>query len=147
MSRLETPMTRWYWSQVGGLLLEEFLVVPRASGQGRRLLDGLIVLGEPAAIAPPGARFDIAGRDVVAVQTKNSLLGMYLMGQALFSRDLVRTLGVNSVTSIALCPASDKVLAPMLEAHENCRVVVCPPEVCRVPPNNSSKPTPLRGAA
>ncbi|MBJ6979257.1 hypothetical protein [Luteimonas sp. MC1895] len=131
MSRLETPMTRWYWSQIGGLLLEEFLVVPRAPGQGRRLLDGLIVLGEPAAIAPPGTRFDVAGRDVVSVQTKNSLLGMYLMGQALFSRDLVRALGPKSVMSVALCSASDRVLTPMLEAHENCHVVVCPPEVCR----------------
>ena len=45
MSRRETPMTVWYWEQVGGMLIEEFLIVSKAPGQGRRLLDGLIVLG------------------------------------------------------------------------------------------------------
>lgn len=32
MSRRETPMTRWYWKQVGGTLIEEFCVVERILG-------------------------------------------------------------------------------------------------------------------
>jgi len=27
MSKHETPMTRWYWQQVGGTLIEEFRAV------------------------------------------------------------------------------------------------------------------------
>jgi len=127
MSKHETPMTRWYWGQVGGLLLEEYLVVPKAPDQGQRLLDGLIILGKPSEIASRGTPFDICGHDVVCIQAKNSRLGMHLMGQALFSRDLVRSMGARSVVSVALCTASDRALAPLLEAHDNCFVIVCPP--------------------
>jgi hypothetical protein len=49
---------------------------------------------------------------------------MYLMGQALFSRDLALALGAKSVRSIALCIKDDKVLRPLLERHEGCEVVV-----------------------
>ena len=39
MSKRETPMTRWYWRQVGGTLCEEFLAVPGSKTAGQRLLD------------------------------------------------------------------------------------------------------------
>ena len=54
MSRRETPMTVWYWEQVGGTLIEEFLVVPKSDGQGRRVLDAVIVLGEKKERLPAG---------------------------------------------------------------------------------------------
>jgi hypothetical protein len=116
-------MTRWYWSQVGGLLIEEFMVVTRGDRQARRLVDGLIVLGEEQRIASEKS-LDIAGRDVIVIQAKNRRLGMPLMGQCLFSRDLVRELGPSSVRSIALCTRDDVVLRPLLEAHEGCEVVI-----------------------
>jgi len=50
MSRHETWRTRKYWERNGGLLIEEFFAVRRADGQGRRCLDGLIVLGEEKRI-------------------------------------------------------------------------------------------------
>ena len=34
MSKLETPMTRWYWKQVGGTLIEEYPAVRRSKGVG-----------------------------------------------------------------------------------------------------------------
>jgi hypothetical protein len=34
MSKLETPMTRWYWHQVGGTLIEEFCAVRRSGSCG-----------------------------------------------------------------------------------------------------------------
>ena len=46
MSKLETPMTLWFWHQVGGLLIEEFVAVRRTASQGQRLIDAVIVLGE-----------------------------------------------------------------------------------------------------
>lgn len=123
MSKYETPLTRWYWEKVGGLLIEEYPVVKASALQGKRFLDGLIVLGEPTA-RTSSQEFDLKGRDVIVVQTKAKRLGMYLMGQCLFSRDLVLQLGAKSVISIALCTENDLVLRPLLEAHVGCEVVV-----------------------
>lgn len=125
MSLYETPMTKWYWEQVGGLLILEFMVVKRADQQARRLLDGLIVVGEKKRIADKRT-FDIVDRDVIVIQSKNRRLGMPLMGQCLFSRDLVRQLGPSSVRSIAVCTRDDGVLRPLLESHDGCEVVVYP---------------------
>lgn len=141
MSRRETHMTLWYWEQVGGALIEEFMVLPRQEGQGRRLLDGLIVLGEPKKKLPAGSRFNIESRDVIVVQTKNSRLGMYLMGQTLFSAQLIkRFFRPHSIQAVALCAKNDLVLQPMLEAYEGCRVVVCPPEVSGLTTGCSGSP-------
>ena len=57
-------------------------------------------------------------------QTKASRLGMNLMGQCLFSRDLVIGLGAKTVRSIALCTQDDFTLRPLLEQHQGCEVVV-----------------------
>lgn len=123
MSKHETPMTRWYWEKIGGLLIEEFPLVGSTPFQGKRHLDGLIVLDEPKSIS--GSKdFDVTGKDVIVIQTKAKRLGMYLMGQCLFSRDLVLKLGANSVRSVALCTKDDSVLRPLLEAHAGCEVVV-----------------------
>ena len=47
MSQRETEMTRCYWkTKVGGWLIEKFMAVPDSPTQGRRLVDGLIVIGE-----------------------------------------------------------------------------------------------------
>ena len=81
-----------------------------------------------------GSKVDISGKDVVVVQTKNHRLGMSLMGQALFSAELVKRLNPKSVRSVALCIADDSVLRPLLEAYEWCKVVVYPGE----PPVNTS---------
>lgn len=126
MSKNETPLTRWYWQQIGGLLIEEFLMVKRSPTNAPRHLDGLIVLGEPTALAETRS-FDITDRDVIVVQTKAKRLGMLLMGQCLFSRDLVRAMGARSVRSVALCTADDSVLRPLLESHEGCDVVIYEP--------------------
>jgi hypothetical protein len=132
MSLRETPMTIWYLEQVGGMLIEEFMVVSGKEGQGRRLLDAIIILAEKKERLPVGTKVSLEGKDVIVVQTKNSRLGMYLMGQTLFSAQLVKKLfNPKRVQSVALCSKSDQILKPMLEAHKGCKVVVCPAEVCR----------------
>jgi hypothetical protein len=132
MSRRETPMTLWYWEQIGGTLIEEFPVVARAPGRGIRLLDGLIVRTAETVRLAPRTLMSLRGCDVVIVQAKNNRLGMNLAGQTLFSISLLRRFfDVGSVESVALCSKSDDVLQPMLEAHPGCRVVVCPEQVCR----------------
>jgi hypothetical protein len=123
MSKHETPLTRWYWEKVGGLLIEEFPAVKASPNQAKRLLDGLIVLGEPTA-RTSSREFDLTDRDVIVIQAKAKRLGMYLMGQCLFSRDLVLQLGAKSVRSVAICTEDDQTLRPLLEKHEGCEVAV-----------------------
>jgi hypothetical protein len=36
-------MTLWYWQQVGGTLIEEFVAVKGTSRCGVRMLDGVII--------------------------------------------------------------------------------------------------------
>jgi hypothetical protein len=89
MSKHETPMTLWYWHQIGGTLIEEFCAVRPSRSCGVRLIDGVIVKGGPFK----GARqseVSIEGEDVVVVQAKANRLGMYLMGQAFFSAQLLQ---------------------------------------------------------
>jgi len=125
MSKRETPMTRWYWQQTGGLLIEEFPLVKAGPGGAARFADGLIVLDEPTGIGTARS-FKIEGRDVIVVQTKAKRLGMYLMGQTLFSLELVRRMGPKTAHAVALCVEDDIVMRSLLEGHEGCSVAVYP---------------------
>ena len=125
MSKHETPMTRWYWNEVGGTLIEEFCVVRPSQSCGTRLLDAVIVKDGPFQIARQ-SEVSIEGRDIIVVQAKAKRLGMYLMGQALFSAQLVVRFKPRSVESVALVAQDDAELRLLLEQYPGMRVVVCP---------------------
>jgi hypothetical protein len=116
MSKKETPLTRRYWDSVGGALIEEFPVVCRGAGNAQRLLDGVIVLGEPKAIVKPDD-VDIKGKDVIVIQTKASRLGMSLIGQAIISRKLIEAFQPRSARSIAVCTKGNSVLEALLTEY------------------------------
>lgn len=140
MSKYETPMTRWYWEQVRGTLVEEFYAVSGQSDRGKRLLDAIIIHGGEHQIIR-GRDFDrerIRGQDITIVQSKAERLGMYLMGQALFSRALMEPFQPKSILSVAVCSKDDALLRPILEAHEGLKVVICPATI--VPPRVRRKP-------
>ncbi len=99
-------MTLRYWESVGGTLVLEFLVVRSRPGVGRRLLDGLIILNREHRIARAN-EVEIADQEVIVVQTKAQRLGMYLMGQAFFSAELIRDFGPRSVRTVAVCSSAD----------------------------------------
>lgn len=118
MSKHETPMILAYWHRAGGLLLEEFELVARGSEFGPRRADAVIIQGCPLRRARRGERaVSIAGRNVIVIQAKASRLGMYLLGQALFSRDLVLALGARHARTVALCSRDDAILRPLAERH------------------------------
>ncbi len=125
MSKHETPMTRWYWRQVGGTLIEEFVVVEGTSTCGRRVLDGVVIKDGELRIAPQ-SEISLEGKDIIVIQTKASRLGMYLMGQAFFSAQLIQRFKPRSVVSVALCSQADAALRPLFEQYPNMRVVICP---------------------
>jgi hypothetical protein len=78
-----------YWKKVGGTLIPEFQAVARSNGAGRRLLDAVILPASPHKVSH-WREVSLAGQDVIVVQAKACRLGMYLMGQAIFSAQLVR---------------------------------------------------------
>jgi hypothetical protein len=124
-------MTLWYWEQVGGLLKENFVAVARAPGAGRRVLDALIILDPERRRLGPTDKSEIAGKDLVIVQTKNRRLDMTLMGRAVFSAKLLEQFQPRSIKSVALCAQDDAVLRPLLAPFLMCEIVVAPLEICR----------------
>ena len=96
----------------------------QAASQGQRLIDAVIVLGENKRRLPRGLEFDLAGRDVIAVQSKYRRLGMALAGQTEFSKELLKRFKPRSIRSVAVCAADDAVLRPLLERHKGCEVWV-----------------------
>ncbi|MFC1982953.1 hypothetical protein ACFLV5_04150 [Chloroflexota bacterium] len=126
MSKNETPLIRKYWRQIGGTLIEEFLAVRRSEHNERRLIDAVIILDGETKIAKRN-EVSLMGKDIVCVQAKTGTLGMYLMGQALFSSELLQKFKPKKVTSVALCTKDDSVLRPLIERY-NVQVVIVTPD-------------------
>ena len=130
MSKHETPMTEWYWREVlkKGTLIKEYVAIERAEdgSNGSRFMDGLVIMDGPFKISDDVTR-DIAGKDVVVIQSKNRRLGMGLIGQVIVSRDLVERLGADVIKSVGVCTEIDTVMHKMLRKHPRCRAVVYKP--------------------
>ncbi len=122
MSKHETLLTRRYWKEIGGTLIEEFEAVPlrRNPYQARRNIDGVVVLGGPHEIQKAD-EVEIQDQDIVVIQTKAGrngyTLGMYLLGQALFSRHLMEEFGPKSIRSVAICTKGDVVMEALAEKY------------------------------
>ena len=117
MSKRETPLTRKYWQSIGGTLIEEFPAVTRGDSNSRRLLDGVVILGEENRIAK-AREVNIEGKDIVVIQTKVNRLGMYLMGQAFFSRELMKTFKPKSIKTVAICGKDDTVMRDLCKEFD-----------------------------
>ena len=121
------------WKDKGGSCLKEFFVVPSTSAQGYRRLDGVIVLDGKAEYLsatergrrPGVSRLSAIERDasyvqgnkVIVVQVMAGRLGMYLLGQALFSRVLMVRNGYKVKETVAVCEEDDEVLRPIAEEY------------------------------
>ena len=123
MSKRETPMVLWYWEQVGGTLCLEYRAVPRGPDHAQRLIDAVIIPDGPKEQVH-WRDLVVRNKDIICVQAKNHRLGMYLMGQTLFSAKLMDQLEPRSIRSVALCAKDDAVLRPMLEQIPGMEVVV-----------------------
>lgn len=117
MSKHETWRTRQYWNNIGGLLIEEFVAIRGSKENGSRVIDGLIVLGEPKGIHT-GKFFNIEGKDVIIIQTKASRIGMYLLGQAFFSKFLVAKHNPKSIKCVAICGRNDSIIQELALDHD-----------------------------
>lgn len=122
MSKHETWRTRMYWKRVGGLLIEEYIAVNGNKEQGKRLIDGIIVLGEEHRILKD-SNHNIEGKNIVIIQTKRGRLGMYLLGQSYFSKLLIERHKPKSIRNVAICGKSDTVMEKLAKEN-NIEVVV-----------------------
>jgi hypothetical protein len=128
MSKHETAMTEGFWrSQAQGAFLAEYPLVRAAADRGARLADAVILPDEPFGKASVLHYPSLAGRNVIVIQTKPGRMGMYLMGQALFSGRLAKAQGAASVRSILLCNRTDGALLTLLEAFPEVEVWVSDP--------------------
>ncbi|MEJ5309917.1 MAG: hypothetical protein WHX52_09100 [Anaerolineae bacterium] len=116
MSKLETPLTRRYWQETGGTLVEEFLAVPGGPDRGKRLIDGIIIIGDPFE-RQTAEGVVLEGKHIVVIQTKAARLGMYLLGQAVFSARLMERFQPASIRSVAICTKGDSVLEPLAREY------------------------------
>jgi hypothetical protein len=98
------------------LLIEEFVAIEGSKCNGRRPIDGLIVLCEPKAIHA-GNTHNITEKDVIIIQTKRRRIGMYLLGQAYFSKFLVERHAPKSIKCVAICGKSDTVMEELAKSH------------------------------
>jgi hypothetical protein len=116
MSKHETPMTRRLWEREKGTLLEEYCIVSRSLGTMQRVVDAIIIKDGDHRIASRRERVSLDGHDIVVIQTKARCLGMNLLGQALFSRELVKArFAPRSIRAVAVCAADDAALRPIAE--------------------------------
>ncbi len=119
----ETPMLHRFWQNTGGTLIEEFYAVRRGPGHSERRIDGVIIKNGETAIKRQN-EVEVAGQDIIVVQVKTGRLGMYVMGQGLFSARLMRSFRPKSIESVILVEKYDDVLAPLLEEFPDVRVVI-----------------------
>ncbi|MGP0628565.1 hypothetical protein ACTRW9_02540 [Nitrospina sp. 32_T5] len=119
MSKRETPITIKFWEEViGGTLVLEYPLAEKSKTSERRAADAVIFPHLKKSTLHWKEAPTLEGHDVVVVQTKTRRLGMYLMGQTVFSGLLAKNLGAKSVRSVALCKDTDTNLAPFLKEFD-----------------------------
>jgi hypothetical protein len=127
MSKRETPMIRKFWQTVGGTLVEEFPVVKASATCGPRRVDGVILLHRAFERARP-KDVSLEGEEIIVIQAKAARLSMSLLGQTLFSAELVKRFQPASVRAVALCTKDDSELRQLLRPFPHVQIVVCSEE-------------------
>lgn len=125
-SAAENAVLDEVWKEVGGELVQEFMV-PTVPRQPRRI-DGIFVLDDPRRPLPPRAPSALRGRDVVLCQAKAGRLDLGVLGQTLFSAELIREYAPRNLRLIAAAAESDPFVERMLDSYR-------PLKWCRAEPD------------
>jgi hypothetical protein len=126
VSKHETPLTRAYWEEIGGTLIEEYCAVRKTPTTGRRLIDGVVVTDGEQRIQR-GGRPSLTGHDVVCIQSKLSAT-VTLVGQAIFTPKLLcLSWQPRSIRTVAIYNWDDPVLTEIMRLHGvECQIVHSP---------------------
>jgi len=90
-SSAESDVVHAVWDEIGGALVEEF-VVPTIPGQRSRArqIDGVFAVDGPRQWLPARTPLALHGRDVVICQAKAGQLDQGVLGQTLFAAELIQ---------------------------------------------------------
>jgi hypothetical protein len=126
VSKHETPLTRGYWEEIGGTLIEEYCAVRKTPTTGRRLIDGVIITDGEHGIQRGGWP-SLTGHDVVCVQSKLNAT-MSLVGQAIFTPKLLcESWHPRSIRTVAIYHRDDPILTEIMKQYGvECRIVPNP---------------------
>lgn len=105
--KASNPMKSFYhlfWEEeLGGTMIEGSPAISKVTDSGSRV----VIPGGTNQIVDP-LKADITGKDIVIIQgNSKEIVGMYLLGQAIFSQKLLESYKSKSIRSIALCRKSD----------------------------------------
>ncbi len=134
MSKREDLLINEYLKEkkIGGTVVWEFRMTQGSKSSGRRFLDALVVANRRSneqyrwPDAPEDLRSGkaLTGQHVILVQASDGRLGMYVMGQALFSRLLMEKwcrphqVQPKSMKSVVVCTAGESDLEPFLKRYD-----------------------------
>ena len=90
------------------------ITVGLGKGNSQRLMDGVIILGTETKIIS-WKDISLKNQDIIVIQTKAHRLGMYLMGQAFFSKELMKKFEPKSIRSVIVCTKDDSVMRSLAE--------------------------------
>jgi hypothetical protein len=117
-SSAESDVIDEVWKEIGGELVQEF-VVPTIPGQRSRVrrLDGVFAVDGPRRRLPVGTPLSLRDRDVVICQAKAGQLDLGVLGQTLFSAELLeREHSPRSLRLIAAAVRPDPLIERLLES-------------------------------
>lgn len=118
-SPAESVVIRAVWKEVGGELVEEF-VVPTIRGDRSRArdVDGVFAVDGSARCLPARTCLDLYGRDVVVCQAKAGQLDLGVLGQTLFAAKLIeREHAPRSLRLIAAAVKPNPLIERLLETY------------------------------
>jgi hypothetical protein len=118
-SLAESDVIRAVWKEVGGELIEEF-VVPTIPGDRSRAreIDGVFAVDGPTQCLPARTCLPLHGRDVVVCQAKAGQLDLGVLGQTLFAAKLMeREHAPRSLRLIAAAVKPNPLIERLLESY------------------------------
>jgi hypothetical protein len=118
-SSAESDVIHAVWNEIGGELIEEF-VVPTIPGQlsRARQIDGVFATDGPRQWLPARTPLALRGRDVVVCQAKAGQLDLGILGQTVFAAELIqRQHAPRSVRLIAAAVQPNPLIERLLKSY------------------------------
>ena len=118
-SRAESDVIRAVWKEIGGELIEEF-VVPTIPGDRSRAREtnGVFAIDGPTQCLPARTPLPLYGRGVVVCQAKAGQLDLGVLGQTLFAAKLIeREHAPRSLRLIAAAVKPNPLIEHLLESY------------------------------
>jgi hypothetical protein len=109
MSKHEKPLIDKFWDRIGGTIVYEFPMTKRTPKVSTRLLDALIIPSDEKKVSSAND-VEIKNKEIIIIQAKANRLGMNVLGQAFFSRELMKKFKPDTIRCVVICKRDDEEL-------------------------------------